>query len=109
MPKVSVCCSVLNQSGWLLDMIASVVAQTYKDWELIIVDDGSTEPVRQVGEKFDDPRIIYERWDHRGIPHGINHAFRMACGEYVQPIAADEILSPDKLEKQVAYLEENKA
>lgn len=106
MPKVSVCCSVLNQSGWLLDMIASVVAQTYQDWELIIVDDGSTEPVRQVVEKFKDPRIVYERWDHnRGIPHGINFAFRMASGEYVQPLAADEILSPDKLEKQVAYLE----
>lgn len=106
MAKVSVCCSVLNQSGWLLEMISSVVAQTYKDWELIIVDDGSTEPVRQVVEKFNDPRIIFERWDHnRGIPHGINHAFRMACGEFVQPIAADELLSPDKLEKQVAFLD----
>jgi glycosyltransferase involved in cell wall biosynthesis len=106
MPKVSVCCSVLNQSGWLLDMIASVVAQTYQDWELIIVDDGSTEPVRKVVEKFKDPRIVFERWDHnRGIPHGINHAFRHGNGKYVQPLAADEILSPDKLEKQVAFLE----
>lgn len=109
MARVSVCCSVLNQSGWLLDMIASVVAQTFQDWELIIVDDGSTEPVRQVVEKFADKRIIYERWpENKGIPWGINWAFKMATGEYVVPMAADEIFSPDKLEKQVAYLDAHK-
>ena len=106
MSKVSVCCSVLNQSGWLVDMIASVMAQTHQDWELIVIDDGSTEPIRQVVEKFNDPRIVFERFDtNRGIPCGINHAFRMATGDYIKPMAADEMLTPDALAVQVAYLD----
>lgn len=110
MPKVSVCCSVLNQSAWLEDMIASVFAQTFEDWELIIVDDGSTESIPDVINKFNDERgrVQYHRFaENKGIPWGINHAFQMASGEYVQPLAADEVLYPEKLAIQVKYLDEN--
>ena len=108
MARVSVCCSVLNQAEWFEDMLASVFAQSFQDWELIVVDDGSTEDIAAVVAKFNDPagRVKLHRWDeNKGIPHGINFAFRQATGEYVQPLAADEILAPDKLEKQVAYLD----
>jgi len=109
MPKVSVCCSVLNQSEWLKDMIASVLAQTFRDFELIIVDDGSTEDILGVVEAFKDDRIRFFKFDkNRGIPHGINFAFEQATGEYVQPLAADEQIAPDKLEHQVKFLDENK-
>lgn len=108
MPRVSVCCSVLNQSGMLLEMIQAVVDQTFTDWELIVVDDGSTDPIKAVVDRFKDSRIIYERFpDNRGIPHGINHAFSLATGDYIQPLAADEILAPTKLEEQVKYLDEH--
>ena len=108
MPRVSVCCSVLNQSAYLTDMIKSVVIQSFKDWELIIVDDGSTEDIPAVIREFNDPRIRYHRFDeNRGIPHGINHAFSMASGDYIQPLAADELLTPDKLKEQVEYLDAN--
>lgn len=107
MPKVSVCCSVLNQSALLEDMVASVLAQSFQDWELIIVDDGSTEDIPAVLARFNDGgRIKYQRFpENKGIPHGINWAMENATGEYVQPLAADELITPDKLEKQVAYLE----
>ena len=108
MPKVSVCSSVLNQTEWLREMLASVVAQTFKDWELLLVDDGSTEDVAAVVAEFKDERIKLHRFaENKGIPYGINWAFEHAQGEYVQPLAADEALDPKKLEQQVAYLDEH--
>ena len=108
MPRVSVCCSVLNQPDYLRDMIGSVYCQSFKDWELIIVDDGSTEDVKSVVDGFKDERIRYIRWDeNRGIPWGINHAMSEAKGEFIQPLAADELLTPDKLKEQLEYMDAN--
>lgn len=108
MPKVSVCCSVLNQSEWLREMIDSIVSQTFNDWELIVVDDGSTEDIRSLVESFKDERIRFYRFpENKGIPHGINFAFEKATGEYVKPMAADEKLWPQALELQATYLDEH--
>ena len=110
MPKVSICCSVLNQTAWLEDMIGCVFSQTFEDWELIIVDDGSTENILEVVEKYNDEkgRVKLHRFDtNQGIPHGVNWAFQHATGEYVQPLAADELIVPEKLALQVKYLDEN--
>lgn len=109
MPKVSICSSVLNHSDWLKEMIQSVVDQTFEDWELMIVDDGSTEDLKSVVDSFNDKRIRLWTYDsNRGIPHGINLAFQSTTGEYVQPIAVDEIIHPGKLAWQVEYLDSNK-
>ena len=108
--KVSICTSVLNQSEYLRRMILSVQAQTFTDWELIIVDDGSTENIKGLVEDIGDSRIVYTRLpENRGIPHGLNYAFTLATGEYIQPLSADEWITPDKLEVQVAYLDENQS
>ncbi len=107
-PKVSVCCSVLNQSGWLKEMIASVLAQTMKDFELIVVDDGSTEDIRGVVDSFSDERIRFFQFERNlGIPHGMNYAFEMAQGDYIKPMAADELLWPMALELQSKNLDEH--
>lgn len=104
--RASICTSVLNQPEYLAKMIASVQAQTFQDWELIVVDDGS--PVPAVVP--DDPRIKLIRWDeNKGIPHGLNYAFTQATGDYIQPLSADEFISPTKLEFQVAYLDAHPA
>lgn len=106
MPRVSVCCAVKNQSEWLKEMIGSVHLQTYNDWELIIVDDGSTEDIRAVIEQFKDGRIRYIRFDeNRGIPFGINRAMEEARGEFINPLAADELLVATKLAEQVEYMD----
>ncbi|TFG62405.1 MAG: glycosyltransferase family 2 protein, partial [Gemmatimonadales bacterium] len=107
-PRVSVCTSVLNQSEYLKRMIESVRAQTLAEWELIIVDDGSTEDIAAVVSAFEDERIKLTRWDeNKGIPHGLNHAFTLATGDYVQPLSADEWIDENKLALQVAYLDGN--
>lgn len=106
MPRVSVCCAVYNQPELLLDMIGSVYCQTFKDWELIIIDDGSKDDIKPIIERFKDSRIRHERFEHnRGIPFGINRAFELAEGEYVQALAADELLDPNKLQTQVEYMD----
>jgi len=106
--KVSVCTSVLNQSAFLKRMIESVRAQTFQDWELIIVDDGSTEDIESLVRGFSDERIVLHKFEkNRGIPHGLNYSFTLAKGDYVQPLSADEWISTDKLEVQVAYLDAN--
>lgn len=104
--KVSICTSVLNQSDYLRKMIDSVRAQTMEDWELVIVDDGSTEDIRGLVEDYNDQRISYHRFpENRGIPHGLNYAFTLAIGEYIQPLSADEWIWDRKLEVQCAFLD----
>lgn len=102
--RVSVCTSVLNQQEYLDRMIKSVMAQTMPDWELIVIDDGSDTPITVA----QDERIQLIRWDkNRGIPHGLNAAFELASGDYVQPLSADEWIDENKLALQVAYLDGN--
>lgn len=108
MPKVSVCCAVLNQSEWLKEMIAAVLDQTYKDFELLIVDDGSTEDIKAVVDSFNDPRIKFWKFEeNRGIPIGINFAFRQAQGEYIKALAADEKIWKMALGVQATFLDAN--
>ena len=64
-PKVSVCSQVRNQSEWMREMIQSVVSQKFRNWEHIIVDDGSTEDLKAVIDSFNDKRIRYIRTEAR--------------------------------------------
>ena len=107
-PRVSICTQVLNQSAWLKEMIASVVAQTFKDWELIIVDDGSTEDIKSIVGEFKDERITLHRFDeNKGVPFGVNLALSKARGEFVGVLAADETIADTKLADQIDYLDEH--
>jgi glycosyltransferase involved in cell wall biosynthesis len=107
-PRVSICTSVLNQSEWLKECIASVVASTMTDWEMLIVDDGSTEDIRSVVESFNDKRLRFYRFsENKGIPHGTNFLIAKARGEYICLLAADEWIWDRKLEVQAKYLDEN--
>jgi glycosyltransferase involved in cell wall biosynthesis len=89
-------------------MIASIVASTYENWELVIVDDGSTEDLKGVVQSFNDNRIRYFRFtENRGVPKGTNWALEQATGKYVCLLSADETITKEKLAEQVAYLEAN--
>src|SRR2546430_2354699 len=106
--RVSVCTSVLNQSEYLKRMIESVRAQSFEDWELVIVDDGSIEDIEGEVRAFSDPRIRYHKFpSNRGIPHGMNWALTHALGDFVQPLSADEWIEKDKFKIQVKFLDEN--
>jgi O-antigen/teichoic acid export membrane protein/glycosyltransferase involved in cell wall biosynthesis len=104
-PKVSVYIPTYNYGRFLGEAIQSVLDQTFPDWELIVVDDGSTDDTREVVESFADPRIHYVYQENQGNPAARNTALRMVRGEYIACLDGDDIWLPEKLEKQVAQLD----
>lgn len=93
--------------GWLLpETLDSVLAQTYPHWECLIIDDGSTDNSRTVGEEYAarDARFQYIYQPNRGMSAARNRGLDEAMGEYIQFLDADDLLAPHKLERQVAFL-----
>ena len=108
MPKVTVCVSVLNQPELLKQTLDSIKAQSFTDWECIVVDDGSTVPIKKVVDEMGDERFIFHRFDkNRGIPHGANWAYKRARGDYIASLGCDEFIWEDKLKVQVEYLDQH--
>lgn len=106
--KVSICTSVFNQAELLKRAIDSVRAQTFQDWEHIIVDDHSTENIKGLVESYNDPRLVYSRFpENRGSCAGYNYALSLAAGDYICLLAADEFYWERKLEVQVEWMEQH--
>lgn len=95
---VSVAVSTRNRCDYLEDCIDSVLAQTFQDFELIIVDDGSSDDTREVVESYDDPRIRYAYQPPSGISAGRNRAADMSQGFFTAVHDDDDIMLPDRLE-----------
>jgi glycosyltransferase involved in cell wall biosynthesis len=94
--------------GWLLaETLESVAAQTYSQWECIIVDDGSIDNSSQISEAYQqkDKRFRYVYQENKGMSAARNCGLGQARGRYIQFLDADDLLVPQKLAVQVAYLE----
>ncbi len=107
-PAVSVVLTSYNHEAYVAAAINSVLCQTFTDFELLIVDDGSTDSSRDVIKTFKDPRIkffLYE--ENRGPVIAIREAVHSARGKYIAVHHSDDLWTPDKLAKQVAFLEAN--
>jgi glycosyltransferase involved in cell wall biosynthesis len=108
--KVSVIIPAYNQANFLGDAIQSVLNQTYKDFELIIVNDASPDNTSQIVKQFNDPRIIYLVHEkNKMLPATRNTGIRASSGEIIALLDADDIYHPEKLEKHVNYLDANPA
>lgn len=109
-PIVSVVTPAFNASATIGDTIRSVLAQTVTDWEMIIVDDGSTDATLQVAASFTDPRIRCIAMDHTGTPAAArNRGIEVARAPRVAFIDADDMWMPTFLERDLAVLEETGA
>jgi glycosyltransferase involved in cell wall biosynthesis len=106
-PKVSVIIPTYNRADFLAETVDSVLNQTYGDFEIIIVDDGSTDNTYQVAQTFTDPRIKYIRQENQGLSGARNSGIRCAEAEYLAFLDSDDILFPHKLEIQVQALDDN--
>ncbi len=104
---VSVIIPAYNQGRYLGKAIQSVLEQTYPNFEVIIVDDGSTDDSPEVARTFHDPRLQYIYQDNRGLSGARNTGVRYAKGEYLTYLDSDDAFLPRKLELLVSILEEN--
>jgi glycosyltransferase involved in cell wall biosynthesis len=103
-PKVSIIIAAYNSAGYIGDTIRSVFAQTFTDYELIIVNDGSTDDTEQALKPFQD-RIIYICQNNRGPAGARNTGLRQARGDYAALLDNDDLWEATYLEKMIAQLE----
>jgi glycosyltransferase involved in cell wall biosynthesis len=106
-PKVSVLLPVYNGAPWLAEAVQSVLEQSFTDFELIIIDDGSTDCSWDVISTFGDTRIHATRQVNVGLAATLNRGLRLARAPYVARQDQDDWMYPDRLRRQVAYLQEN--
>jgi glycosyltransferase involved in cell wall biosynthesis len=105
-PLVTVSSAFYNTGPLILDMIRSVFAQTFTDWELLLINDGSTDNTLEIVQSVNDPRIrVYSNECNRGRAFSLNRITELACGKYIARMDSDDICSPTRIEKQVALLE----
>ncbi len=106
-PLVSVVIPTYNRAGLLTEAVESVIAQTFQDWELIVVDDGSTDSTKERIARFDDTRIRYLGQDNRGVSHARNRGAEMARGAWIAFLDSDDLWKPRKLQRQMERLQAN--
>lgn len=108
MPKVSVLMPVYNGEQFVAEAVNSILSQTFSDFELIIINDGSSDDSFKVIKSFNDPRIVYiHNSENTGLANVRNKALGIARGEYIAWLDCDDISLPTRLEKQVRLLDQN--
>ncbi len=95
-----------NAEAYLADAIRSVFAQTYEDWELILIDDGSTDNSLAIAQSVDDPRVhVYSDGKNKKLASRLNELTQLAKYEFIARMDADDLISPSRLEKQMKIFE----
>lgn len=107
-PSVSVVMPAYNAEKYLREAIDSILAQTYKDFEFIIINDGSTDRTKEIILSYSDPRIVYlENEENSGICVTLNKGLDAARGRYIARMDADDIALPDRFALQVDYMDKH--
>jgi glycosyltransferase involved in cell wall biosynthesis len=109
MTKVSVIIPVYAAEKYIADTLRSVFEQTYNNFEVLIIDDGSPDRSIEICQQFADSRIKIIRQENRGLAGARNTGIRHAQGEYLALIDADDLWLPEKLEQHIAHLEKSPA
>lgn len=106
MNTISVILPVYNAQDTIGEAIQSIINQTYTDWELLVINDGSTDNTRSVILSFDDPRIKYiENDGNKQLIYSLNRGLELASGKYIARMDADDISLPERFACQVRYMD----
>jgi glycosyltransferase involved in cell wall biosynthesis len=106
--KISVIIPFYNRLSLLFQSIESVLEQTYQNFEIILIDDGSTDDVRDLLDFIKkDSRIIYQRQEHGGVSLARNLGITLATESYIAFLDSDDLFAPEKLEKQLSFMLKN--
>lgn len=105
-PQVSVIIPTYNRVAFVLEAVDSVLKQTLQDFELIVIDDGSTDGTAEALKRFED-RLFYRYQDNQGVSGARNLGLQMARGKWIAFLDSDDLWLPEKLETQVRFFSEN--
>lgn len=108
MPRASVILPVYNTVAFVWDAVHSILVQTYSDFELIIIDDGSTDGSAFLISQITDPRVVkIFHSTNQGLVATLNEGFNRATGEYIVRMDSDDISTPDRLDVQISFMDQN--
>ena len=105
-PLVSILIPAYNAEEFIADAIRSAIGQTWQHKEIIVVDDGSRDGTAEIARRFASKNVVFISKENQGAAATRNHAFQLSQGEYIQWLDADDLLAPDKIERQLAALRE---
>jgi glycosyltransferase involved in cell wall biosynthesis len=105
--KITVLMPAYNAGKYIREAISSVLEQSYPYFELLIVNDGSTDDTIQIVLSVNDPRIVLVDKEHQGIAAALNTGLRLADTQYIARFDADDICMPNRLEKQFNFLQDH--
>ena len=106
-PRVSVVLPVYNGAAYLEEAIQSILTQSFEDFELIVINDGSTDSTESILNALVDPRVRVIHQKNQGLALTLNHGIALARGEYIARQEADDISLPERFALQVAYLDQH--
>jgi glycosyltransferase involved in cell wall biosynthesis len=103
---VSILIPAFNAGAWIADTIKSAIGQAWPRKEIIVVDDGSTDQTLAIARRFESKELLVVSQQNQGASAARNHAFSLSQGEYIQWLDADDLLSADKVAKQMELADE---
>lgn len=106
-PIVSIIIPAYNAGKYIKQTVESVIGQTYKNIEIIVIDDGSKDKTAEIVKSFGDPRVIYIFQENNGQSAARNAGIKIAKGKYISFLDSDDLFLPQKIERQVDFLESN--
>jgi glycosyltransferase involved in cell wall biosynthesis len=106
-PLISVLISVYNGESFIQESINSILNQSFKNFELIIVNDGSTDNTLNILNSFSDERIVIHNQNNTGLSVALNNGLRLAKGKYIARLDADDFALPNRLQLQYDFMESN--
>src|SRR5713101_4578915 len=105
-PLVSILIPAYNSEEWIAHTLQSAIAQTWPRKEIIVVDDGSPDGTAEVVRRFASKEVKVVSTENQGAAVARNHALHLSQGNYIQWLDADDLLAPDKIERQLASIRE---